>query len=235
MRAPFVLALGLIALGCGGQVQEQREADESRAALERQMAEARADQAKATAAAQRTAEDQRRAAAKEESDARTRIYADCARDRGDRVTQAKATAAARLAAEALLLKHAKAVRSRCKISEKRASEDVRVWYDRFHGFRVAHETTDDLRCTSGLPDELKKDDAYVILYRFRETGTVAPSGPILTPENHSSRDEACAAYDRAAGVDLNALRFADPSSVERLNRWSFDDSGSDAARHRTPP
>lgn len=140
----------------------------------------------------------------------------CDDSRADRLAHAKEMLAARMAAEARVLKHSKAIVAACKLGQKRTGA-VTVQSSN-GGFRVAPELADDVSCSS-LPAGITKDEAYVILFRWRERGDTSPKGAVLQPEDHSEHDSECRSFDVSVGLDLDAASFDDISSVDKVAKW----------------
>jgi hypothetical protein len=137
----------------------------------------------------------------------------CDDTRPSRSDRLKLAIVARVDAEIRVLKHAKTIRATCKLGTKKTGA-VRVTTSG-GGYRVAPELADDVTCSS-LPAGLTKDDAYVILWRVRESGKAAPTGGILQAEDFEAEDRQCQQLDRAAGLDFEAANWEDTASIDRL-------------------
>lgn len=163
------------------------------------------------------------AAAKSRADLVAKVQAErdarekaCSDSRSDRVKRAKLAAAERLKAEIRVLTISKAVRASCRIVEQKTGA-VNVQRSG-SGLRGSPEMRDDVQCSS-LPKGATKDDAYVVLWRVRESGSHNATGPILEREDLSDQDRACEELDKAAGVDFGSVRFEDSASIDKLKQW----------------
>jgi hypothetical protein len=161
------------------------------------MADTRAAQKKADAyrERQRSEQEERRKA--------------CEGTRPVRVASVKTIVTERLQAETRLLTHAVAIRKACKLTDKpTGAVTVRAG-------RIAPEMADDVTCST-LPAGLTKADAYVVLWRVRDSGDPGPTGAMLDRSDLTAEDEACKAFDVEAGVDFEGIRWGDDASYRAL-------------------
>ena len=140
----------------------------------------------------------------------------CDDTREERAKHDKLEAAQRLSGETRILTASKAIRAACRLGTKRTGAvNVQRSGD---GWRVSPELSDDLQCAK-LPPGISKDDAYIVMWRVRETGSIAPSGPVLEADDLDPRDASCAELDRFVGLDPRSATFEDSDSIKRLANW----------------
>lgn len=157
------------------------------------------------------------AAKKAEQDAEAARRKACDDSRPARVSHAKEMVIARMDAESHLLTSAPAIRKSCRLTEHRTgafnvSRGV-------GGVRVAPEVAVGVEC-GRLPKGVTKQDAWVVLARESQGGSVKPFGPILESEDESPEDDQCRGYDRKVGIDFRSVTFDDLATVDRLRAWT---------------